>query len=63
LLSNYAFETNFSSEDPMKTAREFKKAGYEIHLIFSKGQLHLKIDSYPAWVIPIIEKYRASLLD
>lgn len=32
--SNYAFETNFSSEDPMKTAREFKKAGYEIHLIF-----------------------------
>jgi predicted ABC-type ATPase len=28
---NYAFETNFSSADPMKTAREFKKAGYEIH--------------------------------
>ena len=31
---NYAFETNFSSEDPMKTAREFKNAGYEIHLVF-----------------------------
>ena len=31
---SYAFETNFSSNDPMKTAREFKKAGYEIHLIF-----------------------------
>lgn len=31
---NYAFETNFSSADPMKTAREFKKAGYEIHLLF-----------------------------
>ena len=31
---NYAFETNFSSADPMKTAREFKRAGYEIHLVF-----------------------------
>jgi predicted ABC-type ATPase len=31
---SYAFETNFSSNDPMKTAREFKKAGYEIHLVF-----------------------------
>jgi predicted ABC-type ATPase len=31
---NYVFETNFSSADPMKTAREFKKAGYEIHLLF-----------------------------
>jgi predicted ABC-type ATPase len=31
---NYAFETNFSSADPMKTAQEFKKAGYQIHLLF-----------------------------
>ena len=31
---NYAFETNFSSPDPMKTAREFKNAGYDIHLVF-----------------------------
>jgi predicted ABC-type ATPase len=31
---NYAFETNFSSPDPMKTAREFKNAGYDIHLMF-----------------------------
>jgi predicted ABC-type ATPase len=31
---NYAFETNFSSENPMKTAREFKNAGYDIHLVF-----------------------------
>ena len=33
-LLNFAFETNFSSADPMKTAREFKKAGYEIRLLF-----------------------------
>ncbi|MFL5744290.1 MAG: zeta toxin family protein [Niastella sp.] len=31
---NYAFETNFSSPDPMKTAREFKNVGYDIHLMF-----------------------------
>ncbi|HEY8894756.1 MAG TPA: zeta toxin family protein [Niastella sp.] len=31
---NYAFETNYSSAEPMKTAREFKNAGYEIHLLF-----------------------------
>lgn len=31
---NYAFETNFSSNDPMATAREFKSAGYDIHLLF-----------------------------
>lgn len=31
---NYAFETNFSSNDPMETAREFKSAGYDIHLLF-----------------------------
>jgi len=31
---NFVFETNFSSPDPMKTAREFKKAGYEIYLLF-----------------------------
>ena len=31
---NYAFETNFSSPDPMKTAREFKSAGYDTHLVF-----------------------------
>jgi predicted ABC-type ATPase len=31
---NYAFETNFSAADPMQTAKEFKKAGFDIHLIF-----------------------------
>jgi predicted ABC-type ATPase len=31
---NYAFETNFSAADPMQTAREFKKAQYDIHLVF-----------------------------
>ena len=31
---NYAFETNFSAADPMQSAKEFKKAGYDIHLIF-----------------------------
>lgn len=31
---NYAFETNFSASDPMQTAREFKRAGYDIHLLF-----------------------------
>jgi predicted ABC-type ATPase len=31
---NYAFETNFSAADPMETAKEFKKAGYDIHLVF-----------------------------
>jgi predicted ABC-type ATPase len=31
---NYAFETNFSAADPMQTAKEFKKAGYDIHLVF-----------------------------
>lgn len=32
--SDYAFETNFSSSDPMSSARQFKEAGYEVHLIF-----------------------------
>ena len=31
---NYAFETNFSAIDPMASAYEFKKEGYEIHLVF-----------------------------
>ena len=31
---DYAFETNFSSIDPMSSMREFKVDGYEIHLIF-----------------------------
>ena len=31
---SYAFETNFSSSNPMETANEFRHAGYEIHLIF-----------------------------
>jgi len=31
---NYAYETNFSSDDPLQSVREFKKAGYTIHLIF-----------------------------
>lgn len=30
----YAYETNFSSEDPMKSPREFQKAGFSIELIF-----------------------------
>jgi predicted ABC-type ATPase len=33
-LVNYAYETNFSSPDPMKTAREFKNSGYDVHLVF-----------------------------
>lgn len=32
--SDYAFETNFSSSDPMSSARQFREAGYEVHLIF-----------------------------
>lgn len=31
---NFAFETNFSAVDPMKTAKEFKNAGYDILLVF-----------------------------
>ncbi|MGN7986056.1 zeta toxin family protein [Pedobacter sp. 22226] len=31
---NYAFETNFSSSDPMASMREFKNAGYQIHMVF-----------------------------
>jgi len=31
---NYAYETNFSSGDPMKSPREFQKAGFSIELIF-----------------------------
>ncbi len=31
---NYAFETNFSSADPMKSVHEFRRAGYKIDLIF-----------------------------
>lgn len=31
---NYAFETNFSAADPMRSVMEFQEAGYEIHLIF-----------------------------
>ncbi|MNI54262.1 Zeta toxin [compost metagenome] len=31
---NYAYETNFRSDNPMSTALEFQKNGYEIHLIF-----------------------------
>jgi len=33
-FKSYAFETNFSASNPMETANEFRKAGYEIHLIF-----------------------------
>lgn len=33
-LLNYAFETNFSAADPMGSAYEFKKEGYEVHLVF-----------------------------
>lgn len=31
---SFAFETNFSSSDPTRSLREFKKAGYKLHLIF-----------------------------
>jgi len=31
---NYAFETNFSTAEPMASAYEFKSKGYEIHLVF-----------------------------
>lgn len=31
---NFAFETNFSAEDPMFSMRQFKAAGYSCHLIF-----------------------------
>jgi predicted ABC-type ATPase len=31
---NFAFETNFSSEDPTFSVRQFKAAGYNVHLVF-----------------------------
>jgi len=31
---NFAFETNFSSEDPTFSVRQFKEAGYNVHLVF-----------------------------
>ncbi|SIO51954.1 zeta toxin family protein [Chitinophaga niabensis] len=31
---NFAFETNFSAEDPLYSMRAFKAAGYKIHLVF-----------------------------
>lgn len=31
---SFAFETNFSSSDPTKSLREFRAAGYNVHLIF-----------------------------
>lgn len=31
---SFAFETNFSAEDPLQSLREFKGAGYLVHLIF-----------------------------
>ncbi|MBS1532105.1 MAG: hypothetical protein JSU01_17520 [Bacteroidetes bacterium] len=31
---NFAFETNFSNETPLKSLYEFRSKGYEIHLIF-----------------------------
>ncbi|SDZ93744.1 Predicted ABC-type ATPase [Arachidicoccus rhizosphaerae] len=31
---NFAFETNFSSEDPTYSVRQFQTAGYKAHLIF-----------------------------
>ncbi|WP_205511177.1 hypothetical protein [Longitalea arenae] len=116
---NYAFETNFSSENPMKTSIEFQNAGYQIHLVFmgfnsleessrvseetirynyefgyknlykyvtqfdlvtlfdngialseepvtpqeilriENGKVYLQVMNYPAWVIPIIQKFPA----
>ncbi|RZK02461.1 MAG: hypothetical protein EOO43_23395 [Flavobacterium sp.] len=34
LRLNYAFETNFSSSNPMASVRQFKDAGYEVHMIY-----------------------------
>lgn len=34
LRKNFAFETNFSSEDPTKSLKEFKSVGYKTNLIF-----------------------------
>ncbi|MBO9636294.1 MAG: zeta toxin family protein [Chitinophagaceae bacterium] len=31
---SFAFETNFSSSDPAKSLREFRTAGYNVHLLF-----------------------------
>ncbi|MEV4884116.1 zeta toxin family protein [Chitinophaga ginsengisegetis] len=31
---NFAFETNFSAEDPLYSMRAFKAAGYQVHLVF-----------------------------
>jgi len=31
---SFAFETNFSSDDPTQSLRQFKNAGYHCHLIF-----------------------------
>jgi predicted ABC-type ATPase len=31
---NFAFETNFSSQDPLYSMREFKAAGYRVHFVF-----------------------------
>jgi predicted ABC-type ATPase len=31
---SFAFETNFSADDPTKSLREFKAAGYKAHLLF-----------------------------
>jgi len=31
---SFAFETNFSSSDPTKSLKEFKSAGYKVHLVF-----------------------------
>jgi len=31
---SFAFETNFSAEDPLQSLREFRGAGYLAHLIF-----------------------------
>ncbi len=33
---SFAFETNFSSEDPVKSLLEFKAAGFNSHLIFMR---------------------------
>jgi predicted ABC-type ATPase len=32
--ANFTFETNFSNDTPLTSAREFSDKGYEIHLIF-----------------------------
>lgn len=54
---NYAYETNFSSDQPMASAYEFRKNGYKIHLIFMGLNSIEESIEYPQWVKPIVNQY------